>query len=260
MPMKGVEKRAFPYHYAPGKRLFHIVARMSDEPGSFSSILDLLASQVDLIGTETYGVDEGSAVFSGFAEPLSPTQTPSELEKVIMGSKAAREAMVTEGSDGMLVDKFHTGLEVGPQSLMYFRRGAMSKVFDKVVELFGSGGETLLYNEGNAMGRDNAAVMINLIGKEMVRRQSDQLRFVLQAQGWGSLSVPQRDPAGWSKVQVNDCFECSESGGKRHSCNFLRGYLEGSGTTVYDVEMRSEETKCILRGDPVCEFALGPKR
>ena len=257
--MEERKRPVFPYYYAPGKRLVHIVARISNQPGSLSEILELLASRVDLIGTSTYLTNEGNAIFSGFAVVLSPGDKPNDLKKLVQSSPKTIEARVDEGQDGVLVDSFHLGIGIGGRSFMRFRREGLSKVFDKVVEMLESGGETLLHEEGSALGKDNAKTVIKLIGAEMAVEKTQDLRLVLRAMGWGMISVPEVDPDARGVVQVKDCFECGGGSKVRQGCHFFRGYLEGYGSTLYGLDVGSEETKCILRGDAVCEFVLKPK-
>ena len=173
--MKEVKKRTFPLHYAPGKELFQIVVKLSDEPGSYSSILELLSSKVNLIGTTTYSLSDGTAMFSGFAESIVKGQGPKDLEKLIDASKAAMEVVVASGKDGLLVDTFHTGIVVDDEDYMLFRRDGLTHMFDHVAKTLGSGGEALLYQEGYTLSQRNAEDMFNLLGSGAG-----------QSSGWGA--------------------------------------------------------------------------
>jgi len=252
------KKKIFPVHYAPGKKLFHIVVTLSDAPGSYSSILDLVRTKVNLIGTSTYTRNDGTAIFSGFSEALTPTLTGKELEKLIMSSKAAISAQVSEGRDGILVDTFHTGFVVGDEEYILMRRDGLVHVFDRVSKMLGSGGDALLFEEGVAMGQRNAEMMIRNVGVQRVRDQTGVLNRFLAAQGWGILEAeggPGRDEF---TVRVVDCFECSANGSSRKGCNFMRGYLAGGAKSTFGREFDSKEAKCRLRGADACEFQLSP--
>ena len=252
------KKKIFPVHYAPGKKLLHIVVRLSDAPGSYSSILDLVRKKVNLIGTSTYTRSDGTAVFSGFSEALSPKTTGKELEKLIMSSKAAISADVYEGKDGLLVDTFHTGFVVGNEEYILMRKDGLVHVFDRVSKILGSGGDALLFEEGMDMGVRNAEMMIKIVGAKRVRDQTAVLSRLLAAQGWGVIEAKEGPRKGSFTVRVSDCFECSPDGSSRHGCNFMRGYLVGSGKATFGRDYDSKETKCSLRGAEACEFELTP--
>ena len=252
------KKKIFPVHFAPGKKLFHVVVTLSDAPGSYSSILDLVRTRVNLIGTSTYTRSDGTAVFSGFAEALSPKATGKELEKLIMSSKAAISATVYEGKDGILVDTFHTGFVVGDEEYILMRKEGLVHVFDRVSKMLGSGGDALLFEEGIAMGSRNAEKMINTVGAERVRAQVGILNRFLAAQGWGIIEAKEGPGAGGFTVRVVDCFECSPGGSSRRGCNFMRGYLAGGAKATFGRDYESSETKCVLKGADACEFRLTP--
>jgi len=253
------KQRIFPVHFAPGKKLFHMVVKLSDAPGSYSSILEVLSSRVNLIGTQTYTLSDGTAVFSGFAEALSKDETSERLRRVILASKSAFAAKVAEGVDGLLVDTFHTGYTVGNDNYMLMRRQGLGHMFDAVTRMLGSGGDFLLYAEGLAMGQRNAEIMVKNIGVGRVRAHKILLNRFLAAQGWGVLDAKEGPRRNEFSITVNDCFECSESRDSRKGCNFIRGYLAGGATASLGADIESVETKCMLRGAEACEFRLRPR-
>ncbi len=257
--MNGTKKRIFPVHYAPGKALFHIIVKLSDAPGSYSSVLDLLRSKVNLIGTSTYTHSDGTAMFSGFAEGISPHTTAKGLEDLIMESKAAMSADVREGKEGLLVDTYHTGFVVGSDEYILMRREGLVRVFERVSKMLGTGGDTILYEEGKAMGMRNAEIMAETIGLERVRAQISVLNRFLAAQGWGVLEGEEDLGKGGYTVTVTDCFECSESTASLKRCSFMRGYLAGAAFASYGNDYSSEETSCRLRGAKSCVFRLTPQ-
>jgi len=258
--LKPGKHRIFPVHFAPGRKLFHIVVKLSDAPGSYSSVLDLLRTRVNLIGTATYALDDGTAMFTGLSEALSPTTNGRELRNLILESKAAIEAEVAEGTDGLIVDTFHTGFNVGNEDYILERRTGVAHMFDHVAKILGSGGEVLLYEEGMATSRWNAETMVKYLGIERVKAQVAKLNRFLTAQGWGIIDFKEGPNEGEFTIEVSDCFECSGEGTSRSGCSFMRGYLTGAAMTVYDHEYNSKETKCMLKGAKVCQFYLSPVR
>lgn len=259
MRIKGEKQKIFPVHFAPGKKLVHVVVRLSDAPGSLSSILNLLASRVNLVGTTTYTLSDGTAVFSGFAEALSPKETTEALRDLVLKSKAAKEADVVEGNGGLLVDTFHTGFSVGEEDYILLRREGMAKMFDGVSRMLGSGGETLLYEEGKSMGRWNTSSLARKIGTERLRAHAGALNRLLAARGFGDIERKEA-PRGGVTVTVRDCFECSGELSSRKECSFVRGYLAGALTEEVGTDFDSVEEKCRMDGGEVCVFRFTPRK
>jgi predicted hydrocarbon binding protein len=257
MKIKSEKQKIFPVHFAPGKKLVHIVVRLSDAPGSYSSILDLLATRVNLVGTTTYTLSDGTALFSGFAEALTPAETADALRDLILKSKAAKEADVIEGKEGLLVDTFHTGLVVGDEDYVLLRRDGMAQMFDRVSKMLGSGGETLLYEEGKAMGQWNASSLAKRIGAERIRANPGALNRLLAAQGLGEVEMTGRTGGSFT-ITVRDCLECSGKRRSRTACSFIRGYLVGFLGEEVGSDFDCTEEKCRLSAGEVCVFDLTP--
>ena len=254
--LRGNKQRVFLTVYAPGKKLFHVMVKLRDAPGSYSLILDTLRSKINLIGTSTYSLSDGTAMFSGFAEALSPAQTPDEIQALVMSSKAALEAEVREGRDGLLVDTFHNGFVVDGDSYMLLRAAGLAHVFERVSKILGSGGEALLYEEGFALAQWDIERNLKKLGTERLRAQIGALNRMLSAQGWGDVKGEYGRSEAEITMSVKDCFECSGETTSRKACNFVRGYFAGAAAAAYGAEYDCKETKCKTKGSEVCEFTL----
>jgi len=252
-----MKKREFSFYFAEGKKLFHIVARISDEPGSLGKVLNLLGPRVNFIGTSTYTLHNKSALFSGYAEGLRTDESAEQLKKLVESAKVATEVSVMPGQDGILVDTYHTGFEAAGEDMMLFRRKAMASMLAQIYKLLGSGAETLVYEEGKAIGRSNMEETLKAIGKERVGNNMPYLRKRLRALGWGDIDAPIKGDR--TRLQIKDCFECSGSTDSRTGCHFFRGYIVGNRGAIDGRDPAAEEVKCVLRGDDVCEFVITPR-
>jgi predicted hydrocarbon binding protein len=259
MKIKSEKRRIFPMHFAPGKKLVQVVVKLSDAPGSYSSVLNLLATRVNLVGTITYTLSDGTAVFSGFAEALSPKETAEGLRDLIMKSKAAMEADVIEGDDGLLVDTFHSGLVVGDDAYVLQRRDGLVHMFERVSKILGSGGETLLFEEGKATGQWSVSAMAKRIGAERLRANAGALDRLLAALGFGEVERRRAEGGGFT-FTATDCFECSGKRGSRSGCSFMRGYLAGALAEEVGKDFDCVEEKCRLKGGEACVFKLTLRR
>ena len=229
---------------------------MSDAPGSMGEILEALRKRVNMIGTSSYTLSDGTAMLTAFAEALSSKETAASLKEAIGGLEAALETEVSEGRDGLLVDTFHTGILVGDDEYLLLRRQGLSGVFDHIVKLFGTGGEVLLYEEGKALGRDNAERLAKELGEETVANEAAYLGRVLAAEGWGVNESTTNAGTSELRVTVADCFECSGKGEMRKGCDFLRGFYEGSVEAARGARPKVEEVECRLRGGKHCVFRV----
>ncbi|MDG6909432.1 MAG: hypothetical protein JRN08_03595 [Nitrososphaerota archaeon] len=256
--LRGVKHRLFPFYYSPGKKLYHVVVKLSDSPGSYSSILDLLSTRVNLIGTSTYSLSDGAAIFSGFAEALSPKETREGIERLIRGSKAAIEVKVNEGKEGVLIDTLHTGFTVEGEDFVLMRREGLGEMFDRVTKILGSGGDALLYEQGAAMGRSAVETLTGRLGARVVESNLSAVYRVMSAQGLGEIRGEMGPKDGSFLMTVRDCFECSE-GAPRGGCNFMRGYFVGAAEGIFRRKYAAQEVKCVLKGYSHCEFTLVPE-
>lgn len=254
-----MKKRMYPLYFKKGKKFLQIVVRISSAPGSLKPVVDLLAKKVSMVGITAYTLDDGTAIFSAIAEALSPGETPSNLEKAIRGSGAVKDVEVHEGQDGLLVDTFHTGLVVAGKEYLLMRRDGFNRVVDRMIGLFGSGGDTLLYEEGKAMGMDNAMSLSEELGSELDLALWPYLLKILTAYGWGTLEFEPGLTVAEGAIRVSNCMECADASKVRTGCNFLRGYLEGGVEAATGVPFKSEEVECTLRGDKECVFHLTMK-
>ena len=253
--MEGGRRHEFPHYFSEGKKLFQVVAKIADEPGSLGAILNRLGNRVNLVGITSYQAGDNSAVISAFVEALSEDETAEKLQSLLASSSAVIDSMVKEGKEGILVDTYHTGLETDGEGVMLLRRQSMAQMFHRVFLLFGSGGEALLYEEGTAVGKANGDSMSKLIGADKMRANLDYLRYNLRAQGWGAVTVKEGE-GGTNTITIADCFECSDGRGRRSGCHFFRGYIVGNRTAIFGKGFDVEEVKCRLKGDRTCEFSV----
>jgi len=252
-----IHSREFPYVFSPNKKLFQIVVKMKDVPGALENVLHSLDRRVNLIGSSSYTVEDGSAIFSAFAAAHTQDESAESLKKLIGSSPVAIACQVSESSDGLLVDAFHKGMEMdGGDRLMLFTWRGISGMFDRMSELFGTGAEVMLFYEGVTIGELTTTNMIERVGKNVLMKNMASVIQMLSATGLGDSSVEGLDLTGLPKVRVNDCFECSSERRVRHGCAFVRGLLTGSSKALLGVNVDYEETKCRFKGSEYCEFSL----
>jgi predicted hydrocarbon binding protein len=252
-------KMIFPFYYAPGERMVHVVARIADEPGTLASLLGALGKVVNLVGTSSYSIGKDAAIFSGFGKAISASVTAKEIQEKAERVPNVRSCEVWESNQGLLVDRFHMGFQggVGEPYLMFPIRG-LSETFEGIVNQFGSGGETILYNQGLDYAKARAAAYRKMMGPHPENRV-DELAALVGALGYGKSEAHFESSGRELILTSRECFECSTPTKNGRTCSFLRGMAAGIFSALFNRELVSEETKCRQRGDELCEFTLTAK-
>lgn len=258
-PMARRRRVVFPFYYSEHKKLFHVVLRIRDVPGALAGVLTLLTTEVNLLGSTSYSIEEDSAMFSCFAEALRKSETPEEIQNLLAMSPWVLESKVSESKNGLLVDSFHTGVQVSNgEPYIMFPTAGMADIFEKLVKTFGSGGETILYELGRNFGYDRFELYRPILGPEP-RTRVDEFAHVFEALGYGASTITM-DLDGSIRMVVDDCFECVTPSEVGRSCAFRRGLAAGSFGALLGQEVECKETKCRSKGAKFCEFAIIPRR
>jgi predicted hydrocarbon binding protein len=248
------------FYFYPGMKGFHIVARLKDDPGALYSLLGFLHDRVDFANSTSYSLRDGGAIWSGFGKSLSKSETAVRLKKRIERSPFVLECEVHESDKGLLIDSFHSGLDIAPDRPgIIFPLVGISRIYDRLAQAFGSGGETILFEEGSALGRSDGKYLNARFGKGSLDWRIKAVLGMYRANGWGSVTLEVEKPSTRFKFRIGDCVECAGKVEQRKGCNFVKGHLNGMVSTLADKEFQNEETKCRLRGDSFCEFLLSRK-
>jgi predicted hydrocarbon binding protein len=255
--MKETKRLSLGFYFYPGKRGFHVVVRLKDAPGALYSVLGLLHDHVDIAGSTSYTLGDGTAIWSGFGTSLKEGETGEKLEKLVERSPFVLECEVKGSDRGLLIGSFHSGLDIAPDRPgVVFPIAGVARIYDRMVQTFGSGGRTMLYEEGSELGRSTGRYLNSRLGKGDLEWKVKALLGIYRAYGWGSASLEVEKPDALYRVTIRDDFECLESGKYRDGCDYLRGHLASTISTLSGKEFEGEETRCRLRGDPLCEFVL----
>lgn len=250
------KKVVFPYYYSPGKKLVHIVAKIRDEPGALASLLKGLSPMVNLLGSSSYGIGKGRAIFSGFAETLFHTDSADSIRATITEIPGVLDFQVWESNDGLLVDWFHTGLQSGNgEAYIMFPTKQFSQTFEQVVEALGGAGETLLFLEGRKFAEARFSSYRKMLGPNPAGRVEEASK-IFEALGYGSSKITVENSGKVVRLVREDCFECSSPTRKGRTCFFTRGLAAGTFGALMGKELECTEVNCRLKGAEVCEFVL----
>ena len=255
--MENTKKKIPGFLFSRNSKMFHVVVRLKDKPGALSGVLQSLRASVDIICSVSYVTEDGGAIWSAFVKPLSRAETESKLEKLAMGSAFVEDCQVKGSDHGLMVDTLHSGVEYGPgRPGLIMPLSGVSRMNRALVEEFGSGGETVLYEEGRALGRASGDYLNSLLGRANPMWKVEAHAGLYRSLGWGIPSLQTERPGFTYVFRFNDCFECFEPDKVRKGCVFLRGHVAGTLSSLFGSEFQGEERKCRLRGGSVCEFRM----
>ena len=258
--MEPTRKRSLGFCFSPKVKAFHIVVKLNDVPGALSSVLELLRSHVDLVASVSYSLDGGGAIWSGFGKSLSKTETEGKLRRVVERSPMVVGCEVRGSDHGLLVDTFHTGIEVAPERPgVVLPLAGISRMYGRLAEVFGSGGETILFEEGSALGESSGKYLNTKLGPGSLDWKVKAMLGIYTTYGWGSARLKVEKPRTRFRLVLGDCFECTGTAKKRTGCSFVRGHLASAVSAMAGTRFESEETKCRFRGDDACEILLSLK-
>ena len=253
-------RQRYPFHsllYSRGARVFHISAEIEDVPGSLNSVLELARGQIDLKNTISFSHDKGLASWRAFAQAVDPNTTAETLKLQLKKSPYVKSVAVAEGRDGLVVNKTSSGPSLGPgEPLIVMSVSGMNSVFDQVVRVFGTGGESILYGEGYFLGQANGHYLRILLGNEHVKQGLDDLAGLYSSFGWGVVEVVYDERAGTVTGRVRDCFECTSGEAAEPRCNFFFGHFKGIVSSLLGADFAGSETRCKKHGNAFCEFEL----
>jgi predicted hydrocarbon binding protein len=258
--MKEAKQQSLGFYFFPRMKGFHVVIRLKDVPGALASVLLLLRDHVNIVNSASYSVGDGDAIWSGFGKSLSKAETEGRLKNLVERLPVVLECEVKGSDHGLLVDSFHSGIEGAPgRPGIVFPTEGLARIYDHITKVLGSGGETILFEEGSALGKSSGQYLNARLGHGRLDWKVKALLAMYRVQGWGSASLKIEKTQARFRFRFRDDYECAGKERNRKECGFLRGHLTGMVSTLSGKEFEGEETKCRLRGDSFCEFLLSRK-
>ena len=248
------------YAYYPSAKLFQVVVELENVPGALENVLRVLREQnLNILGSfSSVDILARSGVWSGFVEDSQHSE--SELREKLSSVKGVLDVLVNQSVGGFLVDEFHFPLSwnTGDRAVL-MRCKFLVRMFDRVRESLGSGGETVVYEEGFAYGLETWRNFVAGIGEEFARANWKKILMIYQATGWFKLESAALDSVEMTfRVSTSSSFECGGRKYPRPFSQFIRGHLCGALTAIMGREMVCEEVACVATGSSECQYVLKP--
>jgi predicted hydrocarbon binding protein len=256
-----LRKQVNVYLHHPSRKLFHLVVELKNVPGALHDVLGVIRDlNLNILGS-FYSADSAAStgVWSGFVEDSH--HTAAELKEKLSSSQLILDSIVIESKEGFLVDAtlFPIALNTGEKAVM-MEAGYLGRMLAAVRKRFGTGGESIIHEEGQGYGRDAWTHYVTMLGSGFLRSNLQDVLKLYQALGWFKLEgVDWNDTDRSVTVRTRGNFECEGAKSSSPYSHFVRGHLAGGLTAIMGKEMACEETKCIAVGDEYCEFVLRPR-
>lgn len=246
------------YHFNPRKKTCVGSVTLNNVPGALAQVANTLASRkVNLVSSESAN-SKGSdtSVWGFFAEIEDPSVEVSQLKSLVAGLPNVVGVEISEGIDGIVVDKYHYPLyfNSGEKAMVISRRNLVD-MFSRVKKIFGSGAEVIIYEMGAATGEDDAKELARGLGKDILARNMTEMVFLYAAQGWGMPELVDLTLEPLTTIlRIHDNFECAYVRSGAPNSQYIRGHLVGLAGGVLGKKVMIRETKCMAMGDKYCEF------
>ncbi len=159
-------------------------------------------------------------------------------------SRPGRDDTYNIASEGVLTSG---GIWLGFETFSVFK-SALEEIFSP------SAASVILYETARKCGKCLCEKIM-----EKTRRKEEVLRLLSKLKSeekWGKISFRDIDYArGSGRVLIFDSFETLANEGSRLGCHFLRGFLSGFLSKLFEKKnITAVETKCASKGYKYCEF------
>lgn len=255
----------FIHHH--GRRLYGFVVEAISRPGVLASLSGRIAEKgLDIpycTSTAARAGERGGLLF--IVDLTDSDVEPEDLAEELRGFDFVADVRIIEPIvDGFIIDDATFPIMLGRRRALILDESMLRAIFVSFRERLGSGAEAMLYHLGLEVGRirgRHALQLARRLGIEDVGKRLETVAKALKALGYGVIEFVEVDErAPRIRVRIHSSIECELGrGADRPFSQYIRGLISGLASEVFQREMITEETRCIARGDPHCEFELYPR-
>jgi predicted hydrocarbon binding protein len=185
--------------------------------------------------------------------------SPEEAENILKEQKFVKSVkLIKPVHDKFVGDTYHFPLIISDERAVMFRKEIYEGIFKGVRSQFDTAGEAFLYYIGFETGKRAYLSYVKLSERDDVEALINTAKAVNMTLGWGIIKdVQMNEKSKTATITLLENFECdlARGYGKTYS-QFYRGAIAGIFTEHFKEEMKAEETKCIAKGDPYCQFEV----
>ncbi len=252
------------FMYIPKKNYFLINLEMRNRLGDVAAVSHILAeASIEILtGSFTRGGGGKPGTWQVFVQPLNGNLSSDDLKRLLLSCPDVMGCQIKESREGLLVDSVTFPIKISSgQRAMIIRNDVWNSMLKRTREKFGSGGDVIIYEQGNMAGRMTGKELLSALGKDFLTQQLDQVVAMYQALGWGKAKILSfvHSPLALT-IRMWDSAECMGQKSDKPTGHFIRGHIVGVVEEMFGIECKCAETSCLARGNPYCEFVLEEKK
>ncbi len=229
-----------------------VVRRLSEILGKFGIIVHFVQFSM----TEAEASTVKALAFLDFSNSqVSPEEL---LERVKKQEAVLSVELIRPKKKGFISDTYFFPLVIANERVVVFRKSVYEALLNGIRKQFGTAGEAMLYYAGFNIGQQVYDEYVQIARSEEVEDLAEVSKAINMTLGWGVADIVKVDKEMQvAIVRMYENFECElgRSSGKPYS-HFYRGAIAGFFTKFFRKEAEVQETKCIAKGDPYCEFHI----
>ncbi|MCX8183507.1 MAG: hypothetical protein N3F08_03720 [Crenarchaeota archaeon] len=253
----------------PEQRIYFISLTLANKSGALASFLNILKKhEFNLVGILSESISRKEEIeVSMFLETPSKMNL-RELETLINKEiniekiDVVKKIRIFDHSGWFDEDSFHFPLKVGNYRAVIFPIPVLESLLIGLRDSLGKEiVQTIIWYQGREIGKNTLETYRKEYGIEGMNAV-EMLKKRALILGWARMEIIQLDEkVKKAVIRVFDNWECEMFKEKSTSqSHFIRGILSGFFSSLFREDVESEETKCIAKGDPCCEFILSVRK
>jgi|YelNatPaOPRAMG01_1025707.scaffolds.fasta_scaffold70995_3 predicted hydrocarbon binding protein len=190
-----------------------------------------------------------------------------ELEKLLTEEIAKEKIDVVRGIkifehlEGYDADVYHFPLTMGDMRAVIFPMNVLESLIAGIRKTFDTPVvQTMLWYQGREIGKNMLELCREKYGVTGIRAL-EFLKTRALILGWALIETSEFDEKmKKARIRVFENWECLMfKDSNVPQSHFLRGFLAGFFSSLFEVEVEVSEAACISKGDPYCEFVVQKK-
>jgi predicted hydrocarbon binding protein len=199
-----------------------------------------------------------SASACAFIDFTDAKLTPQKVAKQMEKLEFVRSVKINAPTKyGVIADTSSFPLTVGNERVIILRKSIYENMITNARERFGTAGEAFLYYTGYDIGRTALQEYMRFITSKDVTTLIEMAKILTINMGWAIPEIVEIDfKKKTAVIRLHKSFECEPKQNQKTQpySQFLRGAIAGIATKILNKQVTVEERKCIVKGDPYCEF------
>ncbi len=244
--------------YFPNRKLAGLFIRCLYDPEVMHSLSKLFIEHNTKLIFANIVSKNDEAELTVFLDVSEALKSVDEIAEDLMGVNNVREIRIIKPLlNGLLIDTVHFSILFMGRRAWIIGEALSKGLFRDFKREFGDAGRVFLYHLGIDVGRRLYEIYRGYVSSE--EEMLELIKALSKASGWGIIVEIRRSVLGKYRIRMRNNIECVVCKPSKRSCgDFSRGILAGIFSKIIGKSVVVEETMCIAKGDPYCEFIVRP--